>query len=64
MNELTQVLSSSKFKKTVGKWIAVVGGEIVTVGDDAKTVYEKAKEKYPDKEPFIAKFPKNKVMLL
>jgi hypothetical protein len=48
----------------LGQWIAVVGEEIVATGDTAKEVYEKAKEKYPDKEPFIMKIPKETVMLL
>ena len=48
----------------LGEWIAVVGEEIVATGETAKEVYDKAKEKYPDREPFIMKIPKETVMLL
>lgn len=48
----------------LGEWISVVDSEIVATGDNAKEVYDKAKEKYPDKDPFIMKIPKETVMLL
>ncbi|MGH9876227.1 MAG: DUF5678 domain-containing protein [Nitrososphaerales archaeon] len=48
----------------VGQWIAVVDNEIVAKGDNAKDVYEKAKAKYPEREPFIMKVPKESIMLL
>jgi len=48
----------------LGEWVAVVGESIVAVGTTAKEVYDKAIEKYPNKEPFIMKIPKETVMLL
>ena len=56
--------SSELITKNVDKWMAVVGKEIVAVGDSAKEVLRRAREAYPDKEPFIAKFPKQTVLLL
>ncbi len=50
--------------KHLEKWMAVVGKDVVAVGDSAKEVLAAAKEKYPDREPFIAKFPKQTAMLL
>jgi len=55
---------SDELGNYLGQWIAVVGEEIVATGESAKEVYEKAKEKYPDREPFIMKIPKETVMLL
>ncbi len=46
------------------KWMAVVGREVVAVGDSAKDVLAQARAKYPGREPFIAKFPKDTAMLL
>ena len=48
----------------VEKWMAVVGKEVVAVGASAKEVLDKARQLHPDKEPFIAKFPKETAMLL
>lgn len=50
--------------KNVEKWMAVVGRQVVAVGDSPKEVLAKARELFPDKEPFIAKFPKETAMLL
>jgi len=55
---------SNELGQHLGEWIAVVGEEIVASGETAKEVYDKAKERYPDKEPFIMKIPKETVMLL
>lgn len=48
----------------LGEWVAVVGDSITATGKTAKEVYGKAREKYPDREPFIMKIPKETVMLL
>lgn len=48
----------------LGEWIAVVGDSIIATGKIAKEVYDEAREKYPDREPFIMKIPKETVMLL
>jgi len=50
--------------KHADKWIAVIGTQIVAVGESAKEVLATAREKFPDDEPFIAKFPKERAMLL
>jgi hypothetical protein len=50
--------------KHLEKWMAVVGNDVVAVGDSAKEVLALARKKYPDREPFIAKFPKQTAMLL
>lgn len=46
------------------QWMAMVGKELVAVGPSVKEVLARAREKYPDSEPFIAKFPKHTAMLL
>ena len=50
--------------KNLERWMAVVGKQIVAIGDSPREVLEKAKKIHPDKEPFIAKFPKERAMLL
>ena len=64
-SEYEYVMSiSNQLGQHLGEWIAVVGEEIVATGETAKEVYDKAKAKYPEKEPFIMKIPKETVMLL
>lgn len=64
-SEYEYVMSiSDELGQHLGDWIAVVGEEIVATGSTAKEVYDKAREKYPNKEPFIMKIPKETVMLL
>lgn len=46
------------------KWMAVVGDDVVAVGASAKEVLDAARAKYPNREPFIAKFPRQTAMLL
>ena len=48
----------------LGEWIAVIGEEIVAHSENFKEVYETTKSKYPNKEPFIMKIPRETVMLL
>lgn len=55
---------SEELGQHLGKWIAVIDEKIVAIGDNFKDVYAEAKEKYPNKEPFIMKVPKETVMLL
>ncbi len=50
--------------KNADKWIAVVGKEIIAVGESAKEVLAAARKKFPNEEPFIAKFPRERAMLL
>ncbi|GEM_PF-874919 len=50
--------------KNIEKWMAVVGNKIVAVGDSPKEVLAKARALHPGVEPFIARFPKEKAMLL
>lgn len=46
----------------LGQWIAVVGGEIVAGADSADKVVLEAKRRYPDREPFIIKIPRDAAM--
>ena len=62
MNEFDFVMANSERFKP-GTWIAVVD-EFVIEGKTAEEVFEKAKQKFPKKEPYIMKIPKNLVMLL
>ncbi len=64
MAELDYLMSSHvDLEKYVGMWVAVMDRKIIA-GDSAKEVYEKAVAEFPNKEPFITKLPKEKVMLL
>lgn len=64
-SEYEYVMSvGDKLGEHLGNWIAVVGEEIVASGSSAKEVFDIAKKKYPDKEPFIMKIPKETTMLL
>lgn len=65
MSEYEYLMATPELiSKHLEKWMAVVGKDVVAVGDSAKEVLAVAKEKYPDREPFIAKFPKQTAMLL
>ncbi len=65
MAELDYLMSSEvALEEYVGLWVAVIGRRIVAKGETAKEVYEKAISAFPEKEPFLTKLPKEKVMLL
>ena len=46
------------------KWIAIVDGRVVSSKKSFKETYEEAKDKFPKKNPLIAKIPSKKVMIL
>lgn len=65
VTELDYLMSSqAHIEKYVGLWVAVVGKKIVASGESAKDVYDKAILAFPGEEPFVAKVPREKVMLL
>ncbi|MFQ5832067.1 MAG: DUF5678 domain-containing protein [Candidatus Thorarchaeota archaeon] len=64
MNKFDIIMSMSDLGEHIGKWVALVDKEIVATVDSGKTVFREAKKKYPDREPFIMKVPRNEVMLL
>jgi hypothetical protein len=65
LNEYDYLMSAqNEIKDYVGLWIAIVDRKIVAKGDSARQVLKQVREEYPDREPFITKIPKNKVMLL
>ena len=65
VTELDYLMSSEvQVEKYVGLWVAMVGKRIVASGDSAKDVYDRAVKAFPGEEPFVAKVPKAKVMLL
>lgn len=63
-NEFDTVMSMLNLSEYMGKWVALVDNEIVSTGDSGKEVFMEARKKYPDREPFIMKVPRNEVMLL
>lgn len=63
-NEFEIVMSMTDLGKYIGRWIALVEAEIVSIGDSGKDVFREAKKKYPDREPFIMKVPRNEIMLM
>ena len=65
MNEYDYLMSAqNEIKDYVGLWIAIVDEKIVAKGDSASQVLKQVREEHPDREPFVTKVPKNKVMLL
>lgn len=56
--------SSDVVSENIEKWMAVIGKNVVAVGESAKEVLERAMELHPGEEPFIAKFPKQTILLL
>ncbi len=63
-NEFDAIMSTLNLAEYIGKWIALVDSEIVSIGDNGKSVFLEARKKYPDREPFIMKVPRNEIMLL
>lgn len=64
MSELEHLVSSHKSDSFVNVWVAMVDKEVVSTGERLKEVLEEVRKKRPGKEPFVAKLPKNRIMLL
>ena len=47
-----------------GEYVAIVDEKVVTHGENAKEVWEKAKKRYPDKNPALAKIPRDDILIL
>ena len=50
--------------KYEGKYIAIVDDKVVASGDNAKVVIENAKKKFPDRNPMLAKVPREEALIL
>jgi len=50
----------SKYK---GKYVAIVDDKVVASGDNAKEVWEEAKKKFPNKNPLLAKIPREDTLI-
>ena len=65
VNEFDYLMSAQNdIKDYVGFWVAIMDKKIVAKGESARQVLKQVREEYPDREPFVTKVPKNKVMLL
>jgi hypothetical protein len=50
--------------KFAGKWVIIVNKKIVDSGDNLKQLMENANSKYPKEEPFVARAPSGKALIL
>jgi len=46
-----------------GKYVVIMGEEVVSTGTNAKQVLDEARKKYPQKRPFLAKIPREGILI-
>jgi len=64
MSKQFEFYLKADLSKYEGKYVAIVDDRVVASGTNAKIVWEEAKRKYPDKNPAIAKIPKEGTLVL
>jgi hypothetical protein len=45
------------------KYVVIVNGKVVAKGEDIEKMLERARQKYPDEMPFVAKVPKERMLI-
>lgn len=45
-------------------YVIIIEGKVIAKGEDIENMLEKAKQKYPDKTPFVAKIPDERMLVL
>lgn len=45
-------------------YVIIIEGKVIAKGEDIENMLEKAKQKYPDKIPFVAKIPDERMLVL
>jgi len=46
------------------KYVVIVDGEVVAKGENIEEMLEKVRKKYPNKRPFVAKVPEERILVL
>lgn len=46
------------------KYVIIVDGEVVAKGENIEEMLEKVRKKYPNKRPFVAKVPEERILVL
>ncbi len=46
-----------------GKYVVIMGEEVVSTGTNAKQVLDEARKKHPQKRPFLAKIPREGILI-
>ncbi|MEW6102475.1 MAG: DUF5678 domain-containing protein [bacterium] len=46
------------------KYVVIVDGKVVDKGEDIENMLQAARQKYPDKTPFVAKVPDERMLVL
>lgn len=46
------------------KYVIIVDGKTIAKGEDIENMLAKAKEEYPNKTPFVAKVPDERMLVL
>lgn len=49
--------------KYEGKYVVIIGNKVVASGDTAR-IWEEVKKKFPNKQPMLAKVPKEEALIL
>ena len=46
------------------KYVVIVDGKVVATGEDIETILNQVREKHPQKVPFVAKVPEERMLIL
>ena len=65
MDEFQTLLTASeRDEDCIDQWVVMIRKKIVASGKDLKSILSKVREEYPDEEPFVAKLPSNRIMVM
>lgn len=64
LNENFNFFTEQDLHQYTGKWVAIIKKKIVGSGDNLGKLMNELQNKYPDEEPFIARAPTEKALIL
>ena len=64
LNENFNFFTEQDLHQYAGKWIAIINKKIVGCGDNLGKLMDEVQNKYPNEDPFIARAPTEKALIL
>jgi orotate phosphoribosyltransferase-like protein len=64
MNGNYEYFMKNDFSRYEGKWVVIVNKRVVATGNNIKKMLEKVKKEFPTSEPFLAKIPSKRALII
>ena len=64
MTENSQMFAKMDKSGLADQYVVIVGGKVFSSGKDIEAMLERARKEHPDKTPFVAKVPDERLLVM